>query len=424
MRSRALTVGALFVAACAPPRVVRESPVANACLVVPPPSITPESITVALIPSAPRSAFDDAPDSVPNFTRVRPAATLVRLDCSGHVVPDAAATWSESNGRVTFTLGDDLRHADGTRLTAPEVLDRWRSSEGIPARIAAAATALDDRTIAVAGSNTELRAFADPALVVMERPNERGPRLAMITTAAAAARDRIDAGVDVLVTNDPSVADYALARGNYAVVPLTWDRTYVLLSSQRATRKGDDVSALGAALARDAVRGDVAAPTGPTWWDALSSCGASPPPSPSARATTPARRIAYLRGDAVARGLAERVAALSAMRGDRGADSVLARAAPELTSPGPSLTAIGLTRAELRGALSAASELAYVVPLPRQSLTPCRESARVFAVAPWVTAGGVVPLVDVRDRLVVRRGSVGVELGWDGSFFLVGTERE
>src|SRR5439155_581463 len=43
-------------------------------------------------------------------------------------------------------------------------------------------------------------------------------------------RDLLDAGVDLLVTDDPGAVAYAATRADFSSVPLPWDRTYVLLA--------------------------------------------------------------------------------------------------------------------------------------------------------------------------------------------------
>jgi hypothetical protein len=100
-------------------------------------------------------------------------------------------------------------------------------------------------------------------------------------------------------------------------------------------------------------------------------------------------RIVYDRDDEVARGLAERLVALA--------------------GPGERLRATGLDRIGLTAALREGSERAYVVPLPRQPLQPCRELRDVPAGA------RVRPLIDTRAHAIVRRGAPPLSVDWDGT---------
>jgi len=100
-------------------------------------------------------------------------------------------------------------------------------------------------------------------------------------------------------------------------------------------------------------------------------------------------RIVYQQGDPVARQLAERLVAVA---DDRSPLSALAA--------DPLRFAAGLMRGEDRG---------YIVALPLQSASPCRESAE------WTVKGRLYPLIDTRQHAIVRRGSPALTVDWDGT---------
>ncbi|HEX6668872.1 MAG TPA: hypothetical protein VF061_04910, partial [Gemmatimonadales bacterium] len=51
---------------------------------------------------------------------------------------------------------------------------------------------------------------------------------------------------------------------------------------------------------------------------------------------------------------------------------------------------------------------AFVVPVPRPALVPCRE------IAAWPAGATVVPLIDTRRSVVVRRGVPPITVDFDG----------
>ena len=75
--------------------------------------------------------------------------------------------------------------------------------------------------------------------------------------------------------------------------------------------------------------------------------------------------------------------------------------------------------------LRAATELAYIVEVPRLSATPCVDMLRLIARVPWLAADSVrvralFPLVEGPSSVFVRRSGVAVALDWEGTPLLVG----
>jgi hypothetical protein len=204
-------------------------------------------------------------------------------------------------------------------------------------------------------------------------------------------RDALDRGADLIVTRDPALLEYAVGRPEFTVHPLPWSRTYVLVqptpaAALTAVTTGPELQS----LARDAVHADARAAEPPFWWIERSCPGIQ---TSATTATTTTNRIVYLRGDEVARGLADRLVALA--------------------EPGAGLRAAGLDQAQLSAALREGSERAYVVSLPKHPLQPCRELAELPAGA------RVRPLIDSRATAVVRKGAPPLSVDWDGTIRVV-----
>jgi hypothetical protein len=210
-------------------------------------------------------------------------------------------------------------------------------------------------------------------------------------------RDLLDRGIpgrpgvrpDVMVTRDPDVLAYAARDSSYFSVALPWDRTYVLAVP------GADSSALPPApqarnaLARDAVSADARAAIPPFWWMTDSTCTVTLPAVASA-----ARVVAYPAGDAIARQLAERIAALASSR-------TAPRWLPQpLTGQLPRPVRVsGVPRDSLVGALSSGRAVAAVFDYPTVRPAACRDAMAV------ITSGALLFLVDSRAHALVRRGS-------------------
>jgi hypothetical protein len=357
--------------------------------------------------------------------------TLIRLDCTGQAKPGLADSWSasESGRRWTFTLRAGAAFSDGLTVTAADVITSWHGRDwaGQPAIEVAAE---GERVLGVRlrePTTTVPLVFADPGLAVTRSVTGRDwpagtgaytadtsggrvivtplwgggrPVLVLRSSGAGDARDLLDAGVDLLVTDEPAALSYAAGRSGITATPLPWDRTYALLG---VTGVPDISDNLRAGLARDAVR--VAARPAPAaaqfWWFAFEACRDDPPPlagslpPPSSPAT-----LVYAEDDRPARDLAERLVALG-----------MGGATPA--------RAFGLPGADFAAALASGGggSALFVLSLPRAALDPCREVRRLLARAPWLaTAGaGIEPLVDTRRHVVGRRGAAAFTVDWDGT---------
>lgn len=391
----------------------------------------PDTLTLAL-----PGAVDPAHAPMPTTDAERMVfrqlyETLVRLDCTGAPHPELAESWSASDAGAqwTFTLRAGARFQDGQAVTARDVIASWMSGDTTQLEGATVA-APDDRTLVL-----RLRQpapapplwLADPALAVtrampgrnwplgtgpytadtaaggiMLRPftGTGRPTLVLSPPGAADARDWLDRGIDLVVTDDAAALSYAASRPEFATRPLPWDRTYLLLAPA-ATPPVTMVWQEG--LARDAVRVEARASAVPAWWTAFPACigpppaAAPPPPSGGTRVL-----VAYPRDDATARSIAERLVAL------------------EGSQTGTTARAAGLGPAELTGALAAGQigggGWQFVIPFPQLALEPCRAVHELVARAPWLTlVTQIAPLIDTRRRAVWRRGAAAFTAEWDGT---------
>ncbi len=409
----------------APVVVSPPAPAIDPCALTRDSASVPERLYIAL-----SGAVDPGHAPVPTteaerFVFPQVFETLVRLDCTETLRPVLAESWrGEDDGRQwTFTLRPGLRFSDGSAVTGQAVVDSW-IGRAAPLPSGAQLTAGNEREIVVrlptAVSNPRL--FAAPAFAVTrsiagkEWPAGTGPYAADTTggsitvapygrtgrpvivirpPAGDDARDLVDRGIDLLVTDDAVALSYAADRPGYATVALPWDRTYILAMPLGASLVDGSVRA---GLARDAVRVEARAAGTATWWSS-NDCGSAAPPSPAPAPGLLRKALVYPSDDPTARDLAGRLVALGLV----GAE-------------GPRAT--GLGGAEFNAALASNGASAYVWALPVGPLEPCEAVRDLVARAPWLGADParyLTALVDVRRRAIVRRGGAAFTVEWDGT---------
>lgn len=232
----------------------------------------------------------------------------------------------------------------------------------------------------------------------------------------------LDAGVDILVTDDPAIAAYAAQRDEFELLRLPWERTYMVVASEPAAPSVSEASRLTLAeFVAGAVRADVRVAQVPLFTEATDGCATSMATSLAAPGST-STRVVYQTGDRIARGLAERLVALAGRHSSRGADSALGAVFPLLSRTGArATTAAALDPAAFSAALAAGAELAYVLRLPHGAT--CEDLATLLRAAPWLESANarlsVIPLVDTRSLALVRRGRVAFRVDADGTLRLL-----
>ena len=360
--------------------------------------------------------------------------TLVRVDCREHVGPGLAAAWRRSvDGRTWIvTLRPDARFQDGTPVTAQEVLSIW-SRDGVGGdlrphvnRLVQSVIAVDDETLAIRLRSTRVNApyalahtdlaIAKPVSGAAWPMGTRSTQVTsdrastMVTTASGASirflaplgdpRDRLDEFVDLLITRDPAVLDYAATLPLFQSGPLAWQRTQVLLSPGRTPTSPALSEDARRTLASDAVRGEARDAVGPFWWQDLPDCEIAPPRAPEPGRRT-SGRVVYDATDGAARDLAERLVGLDRRTYQR---------------------ATGLTGEALALARRRGGDAGYVMSFDSRPLDPCRDLQIVMERTPWLDPRAIVPLVDTRVRAILRRDRSGITVEWDGGLLLAGAD--
>jgi hypothetical protein len=412
--------------------------------------------------------------------------TLITIDCEGRLHPGLAYEWYAGGGgkKWTFLLRGDATFWDGSGVTAQDVVDCWQSSgvepyiweagvDSVSAEGTGAVTVhfaarhidipreLSGPPFAVArtgprqhwpigtsrclieseppwsslmyrrpftvhpasGSETPVLIFLDPGPGEMSDP-----------------RDLLEGQVDVMMTSDPDVIEYASTRSHLEAIPLPWARTYILLSTTRVRniRLGDSPAGIDRefadGLARDVVPGIARGHEAPGWWRKIDRCaaaagGAEPPGrgSPSAFMPEPEmpRRIMFDEDDPVARGLAERIVALGAAGAGSSPEAAgLGAAVPELAEGTGGIIAAGISDSDLRSRIEEGNDFAYIIWLPIRASNPCTVIRQLVDDADWLSQLGddlgdaLLPLVDTRKFAIVREGTGGLSVDWHGNIYV------
>ena len=386
--------------------------------------------------------------------------TLVRVDCMGRVRPGLAISWrleprfvtpsDRNTRRWIVTLRENARFADETPVTAAAVHASWLQngvrgqSRRYVSRLVEWVDEVDDRTLAIQLDSAWFDAplaLAHPDLAVAKSVADspwplgtrsssleatgavRGSVLFELTVrrdalpplrfliAPADPRDLLDASVDLLVTRDPATLDYATTLPDLRRVPLAWQRTYIYLSAGRLSFSPSLSEEARQALAADAVRGEARGAQGPFWFE-TAQCQPVGIGGMSPHIPTP--RIVYDATDPVARDLAERFVALA------GASGPTATAFLEAVLPDrPRRTferATGLTGEALAKARAQGTDAGYIAFVDSRPFDPCNAKYTLLEAVPW--ARTILPLVDTRVQVVVRRGKSGATTEFDGAIVI------
>ncbi len=330
----------------------------------------------------------------------------VRIDCDGHVRPGLVDRWEKDDGghRWTFHLREGAQFWDGAPVTAQDIVF---GKGGVGYTLAAPEKSVVALTFAK--ENDDVPALlGDPSLAVTKPAPDsswpigtgaywatsatttaqeirahttRGDTLVFKFAASGDARDLLDAGVDLLITRDPALRDYAATLQNHTVVALPWDRTYVFVTAAAGSTRFD------AGGLEQAVRAEARRAEGSSWWLDLRGCAIARDTTPPT--STGQHRILYSRGDPTARELAGRLAALT--------HAVATGRAPD----------------DFSDALAGGKDWGYVVALPRVTTDACR-SAKDLPTWP----ASFMALVDTRPTAIVRRDVARWTVDQDGTVHL------
>jgi len=333
--------------------------------------------------------------------------TPVRIDCEGNVLPELAEKWVRDDGgrRWTFRLRDGAQFWDGAPVMAQDLvfgrggvgytlgaletrvvtMTLAKSSDDVPQVLADAGMAISKPapdTSWPIGTGAYWATSATTTAQEIRAHSSRGDTLVFRFAASGDARDLLDAGVDLLVTRDRALRDYAATLKDFAVVALPWDRTYVYITAEAGGTRFDGLE--------QAVRAEARRAEGGFWWLDLRSCGMGIGQNVSPPASTGQRRILYSRSDPTARELAGRLAALTrAVATARSGD-------------------------DLSAAVATGKDWGYVVALPRATADPCRAAKDLLP--QWAVT--YTALVDTRPTAIVRRGKARWTVDRDGTIHL------
>jgi hypothetical protein len=317
----------------------------------------------------------------------RPAAT-----CSQPArLPGAIGTTGAPTGRLTLAMADEADPgSDSERLAGVRAL---------LSEIAAAVSAQMPPEM--------------PVQVPMQVPNHctttasatpPGDTVVVHRVRESDARDALDQDIGVLVTRDRPVEAYAAAHTGLAVVPLSWDRTYVLVVPRGPQTPDSAGTSIRAALAADALRADArpvglggrsppeaacdCPPASRTVWAGLEFAGTGRPRDTG--------RVVFDEADPVARFLAERVAVLASTRSPQ-----LSAVAPTLDPGGAEMSVTGLSARAFTRALQDGRSAAFIVVIPSIASRSCA-GAPSSGATPDGVGPGIIPLIETRAVAIVR----------------------
>lgn len=476
-----VTLVLLAVVGCGGQPAIRPSAFPPECDILAVPADAADTITVALF-GAFESGYPWARSPGERLLTRHCYETLVTVDCSGDVRAALATSWRrEKRGkRWRFELRRDAQFWDGTPVTAGDVARSWGNAMTLDTTIDSVRV-LDDRVLHVFPehrSGEVPHALASPMFAVV-KPSETSywffgtgpyalesettgtpqtrrsvtvrpafgrtrPVIRFIETAAEEVRDMLERGIDLMITDDPDGIDYAASRTEYTTQALSWDRTYVLLSTTRVIElhAGGSVGKIPTefteSLARDAVRVDARGCDLPAWWDDLGSCAIADVEPPLMRGVQdrerddnshvdvpplPCPHVLFDEGDPVARDLAERIVALAATGPDASPDArAISAAIPRLNR---CITARAVGKTTLARSLERGDDFAYIVSTTRRPVDPCYEARQWLRRAPWLGIDGaglsraVIPLIDVRSHVIARTGRFGLSVDGYGNVLVV-----
>ena len=374
--------------------------------------------------------------------------TLVNVACDGTATAGLAENWTCTEDSTTwiFTLREDARFWDGTRVTAEDVRRAWADNQINADRHAAASpwnwinarassiTAVDARRLAVQLPEPQARfplLLAHPAAAVTIRqrgwtwplgtgparlrasdpaprpdleclPNSSHPTppvwksLTFRVNPGADPRDFVATDIDLALARDLDTVGFFNQAPGFAAVPLPWERLYLLVCPPQTNTNSTShwiTAAADLSVARDVTSisardwNQVMFPVGgggncPQLSGPISSKSAVPLDSELARHGLDAQTIAYLSTDPGAAEMAGRLSHLS----------------------GSGARMAGLSHADMGLALEWQMAGAFVVCQEQLFPTGCLQLATLLGRAAWLQKAGLArPEPSPAENLVQAR---------------------
>lgn len=417
--------------------------------------------------------------------------TLTWIDCTGETRPGLAVSWepSDSLHQWTFFLRPSARFWNGASIRASDLISGWADiikadptiesvhspGEGelrfnlttpekyFPRQMA------EMRYSAIRpgpgpGINWNIGSgpfhiqnvrraqspgeFSKPDRVIhtisSENPN-RPVTLIFRSADDADGRDFISAGVDVLITDDPLVSQFATAFSGYTDFPLPWEKTYVIAWQTKKSfdTESRNISAFSSEFA-DVLSSHVSPVDSrggsiPEWYKEFSECRSNAGSTRHSGSIMGAhdddmeqqvltesdiqlRRIVYERNDPVAEVIAQRLSALSSTSpADHEAAKELKQQVTGWSDSEDIIPVSPVDAFELSELLRDGSDYFYVLPLRRRVPDPCsidirsHVSNRALILLDAASNLYFISLIDTRPHLLVTERVSGLSLDWFGN---------
>jgi hypothetical protein len=451
----------------------------TSCWVLPDQPTPADSISAVFTSSLSSDAAPAPVTQAEQFVFAHAYETPLSIDCHGMVAAGLAKSWTriDSTGQWRLVFRSDAQFWSGARVTPGDVIATWRSTGQrttamIARHLADRATVVDDTTLDVRLGTTPIRALAAEEMAVARRtPGSRWPegsgryrivdsqsgtvpvagrttltltplapgrpRVVVYATSVGDARDLVDLGMDVLITDDRALSSYIRSRAPIASQPLdmaTWSWLVVSRGAPGSFDRtppdgipgpvsvGDqEARKLTISLATDVVPVHARPSISSFWSQPRVLCDSMALPQstvpPSSLSTT---RLAYRSDEPIARALAERLVALASS-----GDHRVGFLAPGLARAGDRVTGAALAPNDFDTALRDGRELAFIVPLRNHANLGCIGSQSLYSRAPWVvdSARSKVPatiaaLVETRPMAFFLTARAGFTLSDGGTLLL------
>jgi len=442
MTTRLLAGLALLATGCGGPSANR-APSVPSCMSVHPATHPADTLTVFVFDDINLAHAPWGRNREERFVFGHLYETLVNIDCHGKVQPGLAKSFLPASDGWMVELREDAHFWDGSPGTAKDVaacLNPLFQSGIALDRI----DVVDETHVLVHMSRrVSFHILAQPVFAIIRQATSRGipmgtgswridedtsvdddvvmspwiqgiPVVRFVRRSANDARDIIDGPADALISDDPTVIEYAATRSQVAFAPLAYDHAYFLLSPSRAllSASGQYPPPLRLALKDDLALNVVSKDARrcmffPTRWD----CDFEPADFPSRQPTDLLDlqpRMVYRAGDTVARDLAGRLVALAAMDTTSSADARTLRQVVRELKPG--VRAYGARNDEFAALLADGRDAAYIISLSPAVDSPC--TTLWFADhARWVLKdsrfAACVPLIETRAHFIAISDRIG-----------------
>ncbi len=371
--------------------------------------------------------------------------TLVTIDCHGVVQPGLAKSWKPGSDGWLVELRDGAQYWDQTKVAAEDIVRSFEPA--IRAGVAITSVdVVDDHTVLIKGDHgpPDIKLLALPMVAIRNEWGVTGPAIGtgpwqfnthipfaeavaiepvvgslgpvvrFVQASPSDAKDLIAGKADAMITDDPAGIDYAKAKAKVAMVPLTWDKAYVLVDPVRLTTipTGSVWPEIPAevrdALARDAVPVDSRA------WSSILERSWTVAPSRTRRfnltSASATNQVVFAAGDPTARSLAERIVALVAMDTTTSWEARRVRRALPGTPAGSKAIALRPNQFAERLQTSAGNTT-FIISLSWNADFPLVAS-RYQQYAPWLVdlppaSDALLPLVETRPHFIAMSDRIG-----------------